>query len=115
MKYTRLLQFDKKTQHQIYERDRICIFCKISYRMENYNPNKLECIIHDVAHYIPKSKLGLGILENGVWCCRYHHHMLDNGKGGHRTEMLKIIADYLKSIYPDWDKDKLVYKKDRGI
>ena len=54
---------------------------------------------------------GLGIEQNGVWGCRYHHHMLDNGKGGYRKEMLKIMEIYLKSIYPNWDKKDLVYKK----
>lgn len=110
-KYTKLLQFDKETQRIIYERDRECLFCKLNYHMEEFNPNSLDCIIHDVMHYIPKSKLGLGIPENGVWGCRYHHHMLDNGKGGHRKEMLKIMSDYLKSIYSNWNEKDLVYRK----
>lgn len=109
--YTKLLQFDKATQRLIYERDRMCLFCKLEYHMEGFNPNKMDCIIHDVMHFIPKSKLGLGIPENGVWGCRYHHHMLDNGKGGYRKEMLKIMANYLKSLYPNWNKEALVYRK----
>lgn len=110
-RYTKLLQFDKETQRLIYERDRMCLFCKVGYHVEEFNPNKLDFIVHDVAHFIPKSKLGLGIEENGVWCCRYHHHLLDNGNKGLRKEMLLIIENYLKSIYPNWNKDKLVYRK----
>ena len=109
--YTKLLQFNKETQQLIYERDRMCLFCKQGYHMEGFNQNTLDCIIHDVMHFIPKSKMGLGIPENGVWGCRYHHHMLDNGKGGYRREMLKMMENYLKSIYPEWDKTKLVYRK----
>jgi hypothetical protein len=55
--------------------------------------------------------MGLGIEENGVCGCRYHHSLLDNGNKGLRQEMLSIMEEYLKSKYPDWDKDDLVYKK----
>lgn len=111
LKTTRHLQFDKATQRLIFERDKMCIFCQKGYHMEEYNPNKLDFVIHDVAHFIPKSKLGLGIPENGIWSCRYHHHLMDNGNKNYRKEMLKIVEEYLKSIYPNWNKEDLVYKK----
>lgn len=110
--YTKLLRFDKKTIRRIQQRDNYsCLFCRIGYHCEEFNPNKLDFIVHDIMHFIPKSKLGLGIEENGVEGCRYHHHLLDNGNKNLRQEMLDIMEKYLQSIYPDWSKDKLVYRK----
>lgn len=111
-KYTKLLQFDKNTRETIYERDNYsCLFCKIGYHTQGQNMSELEFNIFDPMHFIPKSKLGLGIEENGVCGCRYHHHILDNGNLGLREEMLMIMEEYLKQCYPEWAKDKLVYRK----
>ena len=109
--YTKLLQFDKETKKRIYIRDGGCIFCQMGYNMHPQFPNTMDCIILDPAHYIPKSSLGLGIEENGVCACRYHHHLLDNGNKGLRPEMLEIMESHLKRYYPNWNKQKLVYKK----
>lgn len=107
--YTKLLQFSKETVQEIIGRDKTCIFCQMGYRMEGFNPNKMDCITHDIMHFIPRSKLGLGIPENGAFGCRMHHHMLDNSK--YRNEMLPLFEEYLKSKYPNWDKTKLKYSK----
>jgi predicted restriction endonuclease len=110
--YTKLLQFDKATREKIVERDNYsCLFCKSGYHIENMNLSNLEFNIFDIMHFIPKSKLGLGIEQNGVLGCRAHHHLLDNGNKGLRSEMLLIMEEYLKQCYEDWDKSKLVYKK----
>ena len=109
--YTKLLQVSKNTYHELLLRDEQCLFCKIGYHMHPKYPNTMDCIILDAMHYIPKSKMGLGILENLVLGCRYHHHLLDNGGKGYRDEMLKIMAKYLKGIYPEWNKERLIYKK----
>lgn len=110
--YTKLLQFNKDTIRTIQQRDNYsCLFCRIGYHCEEFDPNKMDFIVHDIMHFIPKSKLGLGIEENGVEGCRYHHHLLDNGNQNLRKEMLSIMENYLKSLYPNWDKSKLVYKK----
>lgn len=65
----------------------------------------------DAMHIIPKSHSGLGIEENGVFGCRYHHYLLDNGDRVLRDEMQDIIETYMKSIYTDWSRDKLMYRK----
>ncbi len=110
--YTKLLKFDKETVRKIQIRDDYtCLFCKLGYHTEKFNPNSLDFIVNDIAHFIPKSKLGLGIEENGIEVCRFHHHLLDNGHKGLRQEMLKIMEKYLKSHYPNWDKNNLVYRK----
>lgn len=110
--YTKLLQFDKETIKKIQIRDDYtCLFCRLNYHMEKFNPNSLDFIVHDIMHFVPKSKLGLGIEENGVEGCRYHHSLLDNGNKGLRDEMLKIMEKYLKSKYPNWSKNNLIYRK----
>ena len=109
--YTKLLQVSKATYHGLLLRDKQCIFCKLGYHMHPKYPNTMDCIIMDAMHYIPKSKMGFGILENLVLGCRYHHHMLDNGKGGHRDEMLGIMRDYLNSMYSTWEEEQLIYRK----
>lgn len=109
-KYTRKLQFDTKTKKKIHTRDHgECIFCVKGYHMECTSGMLLE--IKDIMHFIPRSRMGLGIEQNGAVGCRYHHNLLDNGNKGLRQEMLGMFETYLKSHYPDWDKDKLVYRK----
>lgn len=110
--YTKLLQFDKETKEKILERDNYsCLFCKIGYHIAGKNLSSLEFNIFDIMHFIPKSSLGLGIEENGVCGCRYHHSLLDNGNKGLREEMLSIMEEYLKQYYVEWNKDNLVYRK----
>lgn len=61
------------------------------------------------AHFINRSQGGLGIPENIVTVCRPCHHQMDNGLF---TQVFRQKAeDYLKSQYPYWDRDKLVYHK----
>ena len=68
------------------------------------------------AHYISRSKGGLGIEENIVTLCtnlttNKCHHRYDNGTKVEREKIKKIIQTYLRTKYPDWDEEKLVYKK----
>ena len=110
--YTKLLQFDKETIRKIQIRDDYtCLFCKLGYHMEKYNPNSLDFIIHDIMHYVPKSKMGLGIEENGVEGCRFHHSLLDNGNKGLRKEMLGLMKEHLQSLYTNWNERDLKYSK----
>jgi hypothetical protein len=111
-KYTKQLQFSKETREAILERDNYsCLFCRLGYYIVGKNLSSLEFNVFDIMHFINKSKMGLGIEENGVCGCRYHHSLLDNGNKGLRQEMLSMMEEYLKSLYEGWDKDNLVYKK----
>lgn len=67
--------------------------------------------ILSVMHYIPRSAGGLGIPQNGAIGCQFHHNMLDNGNQGKRKEMLELFKQYLQELYPEWNEDKLVYRK----
>ena len=68
------------------------------------------------AHYIPRSKGGLGIEENIVTLCTNFtptqcHYRFDNGTAEERAELGEIIKNNLMSKYPDWDESKLTYNK----
>ena len=90
---------------KVFERDNgRCVVCG---NATNVMPN---------AHYISRSKGGLGIEENIVTLCtnlttNKCHYKFDNGTKIEREKIKKIIQTYLRTKYPDWDEEKLVYKK----
>ena len=108
-KFTKLLQFDSKTKQEIFERDEHCIFCVLHYHMEKALPG--DCSVFDPMHVVNKSQLGLGIIQNGVKGCRYHHGLLDNGNQGLRREMEQMLKDYLRGLYPGWTEESVTYQK----
>lgn len=103
-------EFSQAARNIIKERDRGCIFCKMGYTTEGALPMDLATF-GGIMHFIPRSKGGLGIPENGAIGCYFHHNMLDNGNQGNRSEMLELFEKYLRSQYPDWDVKKLVFMK----
>jgi len=105
---TKALQFDKKTREAIARRDgMMCFFCRMGYEM----PEKSNCLgmIFDTMHIVGKAQGGMGVMENGVLGCRYHHNLLDASLN--RKEMMTMIDDYMKELYPDWNRRDLVYSK----
>lgn len=90
---------------KVFERDNgCCVICGNNY---NVMPN---------AHYIPRSKGGLGIEENIVTLCteltpNKCHRKYDFGTKEQQEKIHDSIKKYLQSKYEDWDEDKLVYKK----
>lgn len=106
-------QISRETAERVMGRDGYsCLFCRLGYDFEEYgNRSDLAFCTYDIAHFIPRSKGGLGIEENLVMLCRYHHHELDQGKKGLRDEMLGMMEEYLKGLYPDWSKEGLIYDK----
>lgn len=109
-KRTKAMQFDPKTKAEITERDGGCIFCRMWYHMPP--EQELSQRILDIMHIVNKSQGGLGVEENGVCGCRYHHQLLDNGNQGLRTDMLRQIEAYMKSRYPGWSRENCIYHKD---
>lgn len=106
----RAREFPKEAREEIFQRDLgQCIFCKQQYHMEDATWLSKEIL--SIMHYVPRSKNGLGIPENGALGCEYHHNMMDNGNKGRRAEMLGIFRDYLKSKYKDWNEEMLTYSK----
>lgn len=73
--------------------------------------NWFDSQLMSIMHYIPRSKGGLGIEQNGALGCQYHHSMLDNGHQGRRVEMLEMFKGYLQSHYDNWNEEELYYRK----
>ena len=95
-KSTKTTNITESVRKEVYRRDsHKCIICG--------NPNV------QVAHYIPRSRLGLGIAENLVCLCVSCHIEYDNGKNPKSYK--NAIQDYLRSYYPNWNEKKLVYRK----
>ena len=85
-----------RVKQAVYERDLgLCVICH-----KQGIPN---------AHYIRRSQGGLGIEQNVVTLCMTCHNDYDNGSK--REEYGQIIENYLSSIYDNWNKEDLVYKK----
>lgn len=109
-KRSRACEFSASARIKIYNRQRNeCLFCLMNYEMQKAEPYELS--IHEIMHVVPRSHGGLGIEQNGVMGCKYHHMMMDNGSDGHREEMLEICREYLKRCYPDYDFNQATYTK----
>lgn len=82
---------------EVWERDEHrCIVCGNPQAMPN-------------AHFISRSKGGLGVEQNIVTLCLKCHR--DYDQTTQRPNYKEYIRNYLKSKYPDWDEDDLLYKK----
>lgn len=81
-----------------------CVICGNAY---NVMPN---------AHILSRAKGGLGIETNIVTLCTLMtenkcHHRFDNGTKKEHEKMLKIISEYMRSVYPGWNIEDQKYKK----
>ena len=95
-KISRACDISPKVRKEVMWRDGHCIACGRPYDLQ-------------IAHYISRARLGLGIPENlGVLCARCHFNY-DNGK--FHEEIKKLFREHLKAHYPNWDEKKLTYKK----
>ena len=67
------------------------------------------------AHFIPRSRMGLGCEENIVTLCQKCHRIFDqpgtDGEVKISIAMRKFLRSYLEVCYPDWDEKKVIYKK----
>lgn len=108
-KRAKATDFDSKTRARIKQRDRNeCLFC----RLGKYGVSDTRWLPPQIMHYIPRSAGGLGIEENGVEGCQYHHNLMDNGNTGQREEMRADMRKYLKGLYPGWNEEMLYYRKE---
>lgn len=73
-----------------------CIICGSSWGLQ-------------VAHFIPRSRLGLGIPQNLGLMCLKCHQSYDQSKYHKLYE--KAFREYLKQQYEDWDESNLTYSK----
>lgn len=91
--------------------------CDISptVRKEVVERDNCRCIICgsnqnlQIAHYVSRGRLGLGIPQNlGVMCVGCHFSY-DNGKS--HKEIEKLFREHLKAHYPNWNEKELIYSK----
>ena len=73
-----------------------CIVCGTTYRIQ-------------IAHFISRARLGLGIPQTLACMCVNCHTAYDNGKL-HR-EIQNLFREHLQAKYEDWDEERLTYKK----
>ena len=100
-------EFPPDVRERIKERDGGCIFCNILFKLP---PRQMRAT--DIMHIVPRSQGGLGVEQNGVYGCRWHHDILDNGNKGLRPAMMDYIEKYMGRLYPGWNKENLIYKKE---
>lgn len=94
---TKACDIPQKVKRAVYERDGgACVWCA-----KKGDP---------WCHYIPRSRNGLGIEENILTLCYECHHKYDHTD--EREKMGSFFKDYLKTKYPDWDENNLIYKKE---
>ena len=87
----------KKVKDIVWERDQYrCIICG----SHEGQPN---------SHFIRRSQGGLGCERNIVTMCYRCHMMYDQGVD--RRAIEAYTEKYLKSLYPDWSREQLYYKK----
>lgn len=90
-----------KVRSEVMERDYgCCIICG--------SPKGLQ-----VAHYISRARMGMGIPQNLALLCHVCHWAYDQSYL--HNGLKKIFADYLKERYEGWNEEDLVYRKGREL
>lgn len=96
-KISKACDISQKVRQEVLKRDgNRCIICGTNYRLQ-------------IAHYISRGRLGLGIPKNLATMCVICHQEFDNGKL--HSQMQKLVREHLKAHYEDWDESKLTYSK----
>lgn len=105
---TKALEIPLEVKKAVAERDSIdgwacCIYCGKPAPTENP-------LAFSNAHFKARSQNGRGIEENILTLCWECHMKYDQSE--YREEMKAFFREYLQSKHPDWDEEKLVYKKE---
>lgn len=112
MKLARKTEFTAKARKAIHKRDNeTCVFCADGYEPPEdmaYCQTALQ-----IMHIVPRSQLGMGVEQNGALGCVWHHQMLDNGNRENRKEMLAMLEDRMRRIYPGWTREQVIYQKNQ--
>jgi len=100
------LKISAETYNKVYERDGNCVLCKIlgEHPKVKLAKEKGLPVLYQCHHFIPKSRLGMGIEENLVMLCYYHH--------AEEAKYRKELENYLKNKYENWNEEDLIFKKE---
>lgn len=94
---TKATSIPPKIKQAVEERDNhYCIFCG--------SPNA-----RGEAHVISRAQSGMGVEKNLITVCRSCHSKMDNSQA--RPLYVEKAKEYLKSVYPDWNEEELIYNK----
>ncbi len=92
---------------------------KIVWERDNHKCVVCGCCVNVMpnAHFIPRSKGGLGIEQNIVTLCTLFtenkcHYKYDNGTKEEHDYIEDKIRNYLRAIYPGWNEKNLYYRKE---
>ena len=104
---TKALEIPPKVKKAVASRDSVddypcCLWCGKPAPTDN--TTAFSC-----AHFLPRSRGGLGIEQNILTLCWDCHMLYD--QTGNREQMGEFFKGYLKSKYPEWDEKKLIYTK----
>ena len=61
-----------------------------------------------IAHFVPRSRGGIGEETNLACLCPACHGMLDNGDG---RAVREVFRDRLERLYPGWKESEQIYTK----
>lgn len=96
-KLSRACDISPKVRKEVMERDgHKCIICGSVSNLQ-------------VAHFVSRSRLGLGIPQNLTILCDCCHFEFDNGKS--HKELQKLVREHLQGLYEDWNEKDLIYSK----
>jgi len=105
-KASKACDFPPKVRKEIATRDmNRCVYCGSKFGLQ-------------VAHvFVPRSKGGLGVKENGALMCSYGnncHGKYDNGLDEEHEPIKEYVQSYMRKLY-DINVHDLVYKKYAGF
>jgi len=97
--YTRITPY---VRQRVKQRDSIdgracCIYCG--------SPNV------QVAHYVSRSRGGIGKETNLACLCPKCHAILDNGDPEKAREIKEVFRDWLKTNYKNWTEEDQIYRR----
>ena len=104
-KRSKALDISPEVKERVWQRDNNrCVYC-----------GRYGAYVFPDAHFIPRSKGGLGIEQNVLTLCRMCHDRYDNGDSFERLMMKLRFKEYLSVWYPEIDYDseeQLIYHKE---
>ena len=96
-KISKACDISPKVREEVMKRDGgKCIICGAVFSLQ-------------IAHYISRARLGLGIPENLGVMCSHCHFQYDNGK--FHNEIKKLFREHLEANYEEWNEKNLTYRK----
>ena len=97
---TKATSIPRAVKLAVWQRDgECCIFCGAPVPMECAN-----------AHIIRRSQGGRGVEKNIVTACSDCHREMDSGRDA--KALLNMAIKYIQTVYWDWKKEDVIYKKE---